>query len=78
MSRVETVAGARQPCIERLDEVVAEALRRMTPTERLAMAFEANRTMRLRLEGHIRSRHPDWGDDAVRQEIARRMSGAAG
>ena len=67
----------RRPCIELLDEAMVEVLRRKTPTERVAMIFAANRTMRLRLEGHLRSRHPDWDDQTVMQEIARRMSRGA-
>jgi hypothetical protein len=67
-----------RPCIELLDEAVAEALRRKTPAERLAMVFAANRAMRLRLEGHLRSCHPDWDSQAVMQEIARRMSRGTG
>ncbi len=42
------------------------------------MIFAANRTVRLRLEGHLRTRHPDWGNQAVMQEIARRMIGGTG
>lgn len=64
--------------IEILDQDVVEVLRRKTPTERVAMIFAANRTMRSRLEGHLRTRHPDWDDQAVMREIARRMSRAAG
>lgn len=60
--------------VELLDEAIVEVLRNKTPMERAAMVFDANRTMRLRLEGHLRSLHPDWDDLAVRQEIARRMS----
>jgi hypothetical protein len=67
-----------RPCIELLDEAVVEILRKKTPTERVAMIFAANRTMRLRLEGHLRTRHPDWDDQAVAREIARRMSRGAG
>ena len=63
----------RQPRVELLDPAVVEALRRKTVTERVAMVFEANRTMRLRLEGHLRSRHPNWDDEAIQREIARRM-----
>ncbi len=63
-----------RPRIELLDEAVVEVLRRKTPAERLAMIFAADRTMRLRLEGHLRSRHPDWDTQTVMQEIARRMS----
>ncbi len=71
-------AGKNRPCIEILDEVVVEVLRRKTRTERVAMIFAANRTMRLRLEGHLRTRHPDWDSQAVAREIARRMSRATG
>ena len=53
-------------------------LRRKTPAQRLAMVFAADRTMRLRLEGHLRSRHPDWDSQTVMREIARRMSRGTG
>jgi len=52
-------ARQKRPCIEILDEGIVEVLRRQTPTERVAMIFAANRTMRLRLEGHLCTRHPD-------------------
>lgn len=42
------------------------------------MVFAANRTMRLRLEGHLRSRYPDWDTQTVMHEIARRMSRGTG
>ncbi len=60
--------------IEVVDDAIAEILRRKTPTERVAMIFAANRTMRLLIEGHLRSYHPDWDDGRIRAEIARRMS----
>lgn len=65
------------PFIELLDEAVVKVLRQKTPAERVAMIFAANRTMRLRLEGHLRTRHPDWDNQAVMREIARRMSRGA-
>ena len=73
MSDAKRSADARRPCIELLDPAMVEVLRRKTPAERLAMAFAANRTMRLRLEGHLRSCHPDWDTPTVMQEIARRI-----
>ena len=73
MSAIDPFAEKRRPCVELLDEAIVEILRRKTPVERVAMIFEANRTMRLRLEGHLRSRHPDWDDQTVMQEIARIM-----
>jgi hypothetical protein len=68
----------RPPCIELLDPAIVEVLRSKTVTERVAMIFAANRTMRLRLEGHLRSSHPDWDDKTIAQGIARRMSHGAG
>jgi hypothetical protein len=66
-------AANKRPCIELLDDAMVEVLRRKTPAERVAMVFDANRTMRLRLEGHLRSRHPDWDAPTIMREIARRM-----
>lgn len=59
--------------IEVVDDAVADVLRPKTPAERLAMAFACNRTMRLIIEGQVRTRHPDWRDAAVAAEVARRM-----
>lgn len=63
--------------IELLDARVIEVLRSKTPAERLEMAFACNRTMRQLLEGHLRSRHPDWNRQAIDAEIARRMIGGS-
>lgn len=64
--------------IEVLDPMVAEILRSKTGTERVQMTVESNRSMRRRLEAHIRHLHPDWTDDEVRTEIARRVLNGAG
>lgn len=61
--------------IELLDPAIVEILKTKTPAEKLAMVFAANRTMRLRLEGHLRTYHSDWTDARIQQEIARRMLG---
>jgi hypothetical protein len=74
----DRLARKNRPCIEILDEAIVGVLRRKTPTERVAMIFAANRTMRLRLEGHFRTRHPDWDSQTVMREIVRRMSRGAG
>ena len=78
MSSSNPFPAKKRPCVELLDEAIVKALRRKTPAERVAMIFAANRAMRLRLEGHLRSRHPDWDDQTVMQEIARRMSHGTG
>lgn len=59
--------------IEVVDDKVAEILRRKTPAERVTMAVEMNRLARLRIEGHLRTFHPEWTDAQVQAEIARRM-----
>jgi hypothetical protein len=63
--------------IELLDEATVAALRGKTPAQRLAIAFACNRTMRLRLAGHLKTRHPDWTTEQVQTEVARRMLGGA-
>jgi hypothetical protein len=59
--------------IEVVDDAVAEILRRKTPAERVEMALTANRFVRLRIEGHLRTIHSDWDDAAIHAEVARRM-----
>lgn len=63
--------------IEVVDDAVAEALRRKTPAQRVAMALDCNETVRLVIAGYLRTRHPDWGDRQIAAEVARRMSGEA-
>src|SRR5205823_4685227 len=60
--------------IEILDPAVVQALRRKSPAKRVAMVFEAQRTMRLMLEAHLKWKHPDWDRQQVAQEIARRWA----
>lgn len=69
----ETIRELRR--IEVVDDAMAEIYRSRTPAERLAMIFAGNRTMRLRLEGHLRTYHSDWTDAEINREIARRMLG---
>jgi len=77
MSASHPLPAKRRPCVELLDPAIVEVLRGKTKTERVAMIFAANRAMRLRLEGHLRSRHPEWDTPTVMREIARRMSRGA-
>lgn len=64
--------------IEVIDEAQAEALRRRTPAQRVAMIGACNRTMRLLIEGRLRSRHPEWEDETVHTEVVRRMTLGSG
>lgn len=46
-----------------------EALRRVTPEQRLASAAELSDEIRLITEAGSRRRHPAWTDDEVRGEL---------
>ena len=63
--------------IEVVDEDVARILRGKQTWERAEMVFAAYRTGRLIVEASVRRQHPDWPDDAVAREVARRMSRGA-
>ena len=63
--------------IEVVDEAVARVLRRKTPAERVKMISDAHRTMRLVVEGGLRTRHPDWNDARIKAEVVRRMTRGA-
>ena len=64
--------------IEVVDDRLAEVLRQRTPAQRVRMISQAHRTMRLVVEGGVRTRHPDWKDDRVKAEVVRRMTRGAG
>ncbi|MBL8825729.1 MAG: hypothetical protein JNM18_02000 [Planctomycetaceae bacterium] len=59
--------------IEVVDDAMVPVLRAMTIAQRLAIAFDCNETVRLRLAGHLQTRHPDWTPEQIAQEVARRM-----
>jgi len=59
--------------IEVLDDDMVEVLRKKTPAERVALVLEANQTMRLLLEAHLRNRHPEWDDGRICAAIAERL-----
>jgi hypothetical protein len=55
--------------------VQLEALRRLSGSERVAMAFEMSESARALTEAGIRDRHPDWSDEQVHTELMVRMLG---
>jgi len=56
---------------------MAAVYRYKTPLERLRVAFGLWTSTRILLEGILRSQHPDWDDQNIRTEVARRMSHGA-
>jgi len=63
--------------IEILDRTMAEIYRGMTGAERLAVANRMFRSARSMLRSHLRTEHPDWGEERVGKEAARRLSRGA-
>ncbi len=63
--------------IEAVDDVMAEVLRRKSGEERLRIAFGLYSSARRMLLCHLRSQHPDWTEEQVGREAARRLSHGA-
>ena len=61
--------------IEVLDDDMVRVLRSQTPEERIAMVFDANRTMRLLLASHFHEQHPEWDQSQIAAAVARRLLG---
>jgi len=59
--------------IEQLDPAVVRVLRGKSGMERLRLAHEAWELARDRLTEFVRARHPDWGPDQIREEVATRL-----
>lgn len=62
---------------EMIDRTMAEILRHKTEVERLRIAGRIWKSARVIVRGAIRTEHPEWTDQQVNHEIARRMSHGA-
>lgn len=60
-----------------LDDRMAELLRSKTEAKRFAMIDRSWRFARQMIQAMIVHEHPDWSEDQVRREVARRMSHGA-
>jgi len=69
---MDLAAERKRSCVELLDDRMVAVLRGKTAAERVAMVFDAERTMRLLLEAHLRGKHPEWDASQIAAEIARR------
>jgi hypothetical protein len=59
--------------IETLHPVVVRALRAKGGMERLRLAHESWELVRDRLIAYVASRHPEWPQDEVHRDVARRL-----
>jgi hypothetical protein len=60
--------------IEVIDDEMATILRQKTGAQRLEIASRMFSSARRMLLSHARSKHPDWDDRRIEQEVARRLS----
>lgn len=67
----------RQPVVEIIHPMVVESLRKKTPAERLQMAFGMWECAKNFIRGVLRQEHPDWTEEQILRETARRLSHGA-
>jgi RNA:NAD 2'-phosphotransferase (TPT1/KptA family) len=60
--------------IEVVDDTMAEILRHKTPAERIRIGFTLWTSARNMLMTHLKKTHPEWNNDRVEKEVARRLS----
>lgn len=60
--------------IEMIDDKDADVLRAMTPERRVEMVGELCRFAWGVAEAAIRERYPQWSDEQVKRELARRVA----
>jgi len=63
--------------IEVIDDIMADIYKQKSPLERLKIAFDLWNSARTQLFHNLRSLRPDWDDEKIRREIAKRISHGA-
>ena len=69
------MAGNRDTDV--VDDDMARILRGMTGAERLKIANDMFVSARRMLASHLAAEHPDWDQDRIERETARRISHGA-
>jgi len=60
--------------IEVVDDAMAEVLRRKTPAERISIGFNIWISVWDMLMVFLKTTHPDWSEEVIKQEVIRRLS----
>lgn len=60
--------------IEVVDNTMAEVLRQKTPAERIRIGFHMWTAARKMLLVHLKNTNPEWEDEMIEKEAARRLS----
>ena len=63
--------------LEAPDSAIVEVLRTKTPQERLSIAFGMWAAARKMLVNLLADGHPEWDQERLQKEVARRMSGGS-
>jgi len=63
--------------IEVVDDRVAEILRKKSAAERLAIVDGLWRLAREMIRANIAREHPEWSEEEIQRQVARRMSHGA-
>jgi hypothetical protein len=63
--------------IEVVDDVMAEVLRQKTPAERVAIGQGIWNSANRMIVGILKGQHPEWTDELIQIEAARRLSHGA-
>lgn len=63
--------------IEVVDDDMAEVYRSMTGAQRLKIANDMFESARRMIASHLASEHPDWDQQRIQEETARRLSHGA-
>jgi len=62
---------------EVLDDAMAEVFRAMTGAQRLKIASDMFASARRMIASHLAAEHPDWDEQRIQEETARRLSHGA-
>jgi hypothetical protein len=63
--------------IEVIDDEMAAVFRAMTGAQRLKIANDMFNSARRMILSHLAAEHPDWDEQRIQQEAARRLSHGA-
>ena len=70
-------APRRLPLVEVVDDEMSRVLAAKSGAERLAIAAGMFRSARRMIESHLRGKHPEWDDERIQREAARRLAHGA-
>ena len=67
----------RSTSIDMISDEMVTVLRQKTGAERLAIASRLFSSARRMLLNHLRARHPEWNEQQIEREAAKRLSHGA-